>query len=119
MKALKFGLLPKLWDEKISKQDSVDFLFSYVSTYLKEEVAAEQLVVALAGTTVAMLTSGLLAGVTYGAAAGDIGGKLALVLGSAAVQLPAVWLLVAVTTVLFGAVPRFTATCGRPAGTKR
>lgn len=44
MKALKFGLLPKLWDEKISKQDSVDFLFSYVSTYLKEEVAAEQLV---------------------------------------------------------------------------
>ena len=70
---------------------------------------AGYLVVALAGTTVAMLTSGLLAGVTYGAAAGDIGGKLALVLGSAAVQLPAVWLLVAVTTVLFGAVPRFTA----------
>ncbi len=66
------------------------------------------LVIALAGTTAAMLTSGLLAGITYGAAAGDIGGKLPLVLGSAAVQLPAVWLLVAVTTVLFGAVPRFT-----------
>lgn len=65
------------------------------------------LVIALAGTTAAMLTSGLLAGFTYGAAAGDIGGKLPLVLGSAAVQLPAVWLLVAVTTVLFGAVPRF------------
>ena len=28
-------------------------------------------------------------------------------LGSAAVQLPAIWLLVAATTVLFGAVPRF------------
>ncbi|KIU18120.1 ABC transporter permease [Mycolicibacterium llatzerense] len=65
------------------------------------------LAIALAGTTVAMLTSGLLAGVIYGAAAGDIGGKLPQVLGSAAVQLPAVWLLVAVTTVLFGAVPRF------------
>lgn len=66
------------------------------------------LVIALAGTTVAMLTSGLLAGVTYGAAADDIGGKLPLVLGAAAVQLPAVWLLIAVTTVLFGAAPRFT-----------
>ncbi|MUL66836.1 ABC transporter permease [Mycobacterium sp. CBMA 234] len=67
------------------------------------------LTIALAGTSVAMLTSGLLAGVIYGAAAGDIGGKLPMVLGAAAVQLPAVWLLVAVTTVLFGALPRFTA----------
>jgi ABC-2 type transport system permease protein len=65
--------------------------------------------IALAGTTVAMLTSGLLAGLTYGAAAGNVSGKLPLVLGSAAVQLPAIWLLVAVTTLLFGAVPRFTA----------
>ncbi|MUL45950.1 ABC transporter permease [Mycobacterium sp. CBMA293] len=67
------------------------------------------LTIALAGTSVAMLTAGLLAGVIYGAAAGDIGGKLPMVLGAAAVQLPAVWLLVAVTTVLFGALPRFTA----------
>ncbi|MDX1879875.1 ABC transporter permease [Mycolicibacterium sp. 141076] len=66
------------------------------------------LTIALAGTTVAMLTSGLLAGVTYGAAADDITGKLPLVLGSAAVQLPAIWLLIAVTTVLFGVMPRFT-----------
>ncbi|WP_285032844.1 ABC transporter permease [Mycolicibacterium sp. lyk4-40-TYG-92] len=65
--------------------------------------------IALAGTTAAMLTSGLLAGLTYGAAAGNVSGKLPLVLGSAAVQLPAIWLLVAVTTLLFGAVPRFTA----------
>ena len=52
MKALKFGLLPKLWDEKISKQDSVDFLFSYVSTYLKEEVAAEKHVLNALGLAV-------------------------------------------------------------------
>jgi ABC-2 type transport system permease protein len=64
--------------------------------------------IAIGGTTVAMLTSGLLAGLVYGAAAGDIAGKLPLVLGSAAVQLPAVWLLAAVTTVLFGVAPRFT-----------
>ncbi|MDH6244573.1 ABC transporter permease [Mycobacterium sp. OTB74] len=69
---------------------------------------ASQLIVALAGTTVAMLTAGLLTGLTYGTAAGDVGGKLPAVLGAAASQLPAVWLLIAVTVVLFGALPRFT-----------
>jgi ABC-2 type transport system permease protein len=69
---------------------------------------ASHLVVALGGTSVAMLTSGLLAGLVYGAAAGDLGGKLPAVLGSAAVQLPAVWLLVGVTILLFGVLPRFT-----------
>ncbi len=44
-KSLEIGLLPKLWDEtNLSKNDQTDFLFSYVNTYLKEEIAAEQLV---------------------------------------------------------------------------
>ncbi len=44
-KALAFGLLPKLWSEdKLSGSDATDFLYAYVQTYLKEEVAAEQLV---------------------------------------------------------------------------
>jgi ABC-2 type transport system permease protein len=55
-----------------------------------------------------MLLAGVAAGLIYGAAAGDIGGKLAIVVGTAAVQLPAVWLLAAVTVALFGLVPRFT-----------
>jgi ABC-2 type transport system permease protein len=69
---------------------------------------ATHLVIAIMGSTVALLIAGLTAGVTYGAAAGDVGGKLATVLGTAAVQLPAVWLMVAVTVALFGALPRFT-----------
>ncbi len=44
-KALKFGLLPKIWNEtQLTNSDLVDFLYSYVQTYLKEEVAVEQLV---------------------------------------------------------------------------
>ncbi len=44
-KSLEIGLLPKLWDEtELSKADQVDYLYSYVHTYLKEEIAAEQLV---------------------------------------------------------------------------
>jgi ABC-2 type transport system permease protein len=69
---------------------------------------ASHLVTALVGTAVAMLASGVTAGLIYGAAAGDVGGKLAVVVGSAAVQLPAVWLLAAVTVGLFGLAPRFT-----------
>jgi uncharacterized protein len=44
-RALQFGLLPRLWtDSNLAASDRVDALFAYVQTYLKEEVAAEQLV---------------------------------------------------------------------------
>ncbi|OBB68085.1 ABC transporter permease [Mycobacterium sp. 852014-50255_SCH5639931] len=69
---------------------------------------ASHLLAALVGSSVAMLVSGLAGGLVYGAAAGDLGGKVAVVVASAAVQLPAVWLLSAVTVALFGLAPRFT-----------
>jgi ABC-2 type transport system permease protein len=69
---------------------------------------ASHLVAALAGSAVAMLVSGVAGGLVYGIAAGDVGGKLAVVVGTAAVQLPAVWLLAAVTVAVFGLAPRFT-----------
>jgi ABC-2 type transport system permease protein len=66
------------------------------------------LLVTVGGSAAAMLLAGLAAGLTYGAAAGDIGGTLPTVIGTAAVQLPAAWLLAAVSVALFGLVPRFT-----------
>ena len=69
---------------------------------------ASHLVAALAGSAVAILAAGVAGGLVYGVAAGDVGGKLATVVASAAVQLPAVWLLAAVTLALFGLAPRFT-----------
>ncbi|BBZ40939.1 ABC transporter permease [Mycobacterium conspicuum] len=69
---------------------------------------ASHLVAALAGSTAAMLAAGATAGLVYGVAADDVAGKLAVVVGTAAVQLPAVWLLSAVTLALFGLTPRFT-----------
>lgn len=68
------------------------------------------LLFAIVGSAVALMIAGLVAGLTYGATAGDVPGKLPTVLGTAAVQLPAVWLLVAVTVALFGVLPRFTPT---------
>ncbi|MGH3531687.1 MAG: ABC transporter permease [Mycobacterium sp.] len=69
---------------------------------------ASHLMIALAGSCAALLVAGFIAGLTYGVAAGDVGGKLSAVVATAAAQLPAVWLLVAVTVALFGLVPRFT-----------
>ena len=45
LRALKYGGLPAYWDKpRMSDRDCTRSLYSYVSTYLKEEVAAEQLV---------------------------------------------------------------------------
>lgn len=69
---------------------------------------ASHLTMALSGSAAALLIAGFAAGLTYGVAADDIGGKLPTVVATAAAQLPAVWLLAAVTVALFGLVPRFT-----------
>jgi ABC-2 type transport system permease protein len=69
---------------------------------------ASHLVIALMGSAIAILVAGVAAGLTYGIAANDVGGKLWLVVATAAVQLPAVWLPAAVTVALFGLAPRFS-----------
>ncbi|MGA7131884.1 MAG: ABC transporter permease [Mycobacterium sp.] len=69
---------------------------------------AGHLVIALMGSAVAILVAALAAGLTYGIAAHDVEGKLWMVLGTAAVQLPAVWLPAAVAVALFGIAPRFS-----------
>ena len=68
---------------------------------------ASHLVIATAAPALAITSAGVVAGSTYGAAAGDIGATLPAVVGSALVQLPAVWLPMAITVALFGLAPRF------------
>lgn len=74
----------------------------------RTRLLAGHLLMALGGSTFAMVLSGFAGGLAYGTAAGDVAGKLPTVVGAAAVQLPAVWLLSAVTVLLFGLTPRFT-----------
>jgi ABC-2 type transport system permease protein len=66
------------------------------------------LAIALMGSAVAILMAAVAAGLTYGIAAHDVDGKLCMVLGTAAVQLPAVWLPAAVAVALFGIAPRLS-----------
>ena len=70
--------------------------------------ALSHLTFAIAGSAAAILAAGLVTGLSYGMAVDDVRGKVRSVLAVAAMQLPAIWLLAAVTLALFGLLPRFT-----------
>jgi len=63
---------------------------------------ASHLVFSLFGPAVALFAEGLVAGVTFGQ------GEAGSVLAGTLLQLPAVWVLAAVTVLLFGLVPRWS-----------
>ncbi len=64
------------------------------------------LLIALTGSATLMLIVGVTAGLSRGAAVGDVGGTLATMLGASLVRLPAVWLLTGLAVALFGLLPR-------------
>ncbi|MDD4865935.1 MAG: ABC transporter permease [Mycobacterium sp.] len=69
---------------------------------------AGHLVLALAGSAAAIGVAGVVAGLAYGVSAHDVCGRLPMVVGTALVQLPAVWLPAAVAVALFGLAPRYS-----------
>jgi ABC-2 type transport system permease protein len=66
---------------------------------------AGQLSVALAGSALALVTFGLGEGVAYGMAVSDAG-QVPRLIGVALAYLPAVWLIIAVTVLVLGWLPR-------------
>ncbi len=74
--------------------------------------AASHLVFALLGPTVVMATTGLFAGLVYGASTGDVGSQIGRVTVGALVQLPAIWVLAALAVAMFGLLPRMAAAVG-------
>ncbi|MFG1996722.1 ABC transporter permease [Actinoplanes sp. NPDC048988] len=72
--------------------------------------AGSHLLFCLAGPAVALFAEGLVAGLTY------TDGDLGAIVASALIELPAVWVLAAVTVLLFGLLPRLSAAAwGAPA----
>lgn len=66
--------------------------------------ATSHIVVALAGSTLLLLTLGVFGGFAHGAASGDMA-AFGRVLGAAVVHLPAVWVLTGITVLVFGVAP--------------
>jgi ABC-2 type transport system permease protein len=67
------------------------------------------LLFSLLGPAVVLLAAGLAMGITHGLNVRDVGGELPELLAGMMVQLPAVWILSAVTVLVFGLLPRITA----------
>lgn len=72
------------------------------------EWASGHLAVAVLGPLLGLTVAGLTAGLVYGLNIDDMG-QVPRLLGSALVQLPAVWLLAAIAVAMFGLLPRFAA----------
>jgi ABC-2 type transport system permease protein len=67
---------------------------------------ASHVVIALGGSALLLAVAGLTAGVTNGAQAGGLGPAVRRLLPAALVQVPAVWVLVAIVVLLVGLAPR-------------
>jgi ABC-2 type transport system permease protein len=67
------------------------------------------LLFSLLGPAVTLAAAGVAMGLTHGLNVRDVGGELPRILGGAMVQLPAVWVLSAITVLLFGVLPRLAA----------
>lgn len=100
--AFAISLTLRLYQEE-SGQRAETTLAGSVS---RSDWLASHVALAVVGSTVGMLVSGVAGGLLYGAASGDFG-KLGTVAATAVVQLPAAWLGSAVTLALFGLAPRF------------
>jgi ABC-2 type transport system permease protein len=71
--------------------------------------AGGHLLFALLGPAVVLAVAGLAEGLTYGLIIGNVGHEIGRGLSSTTSQLPAVWVLAAVATVLVGLLPRLAA----------
>lgn len=71
---------------------------------------ASHVLMALLGTAVLMLVGGLGSGISSGASLGNMGRQVPRMLGAAAVQLPAIWLVTALVVILFGLAPKLITT---------
>jgi ABC-2 type transport system permease protein len=78
----------------------------------RQRWAASHLTFAILGPAVLLGSAGVAAGLAYGLSTGHVGGDLPRVLAAAMVQLPAVWVLVGISAVLFGLLPRLAASVG-------
>lgn len=66
------------------------------------------LVFALLGPAVVLACAGVAMGLAHGLNSGNVGRELPRILAGSMVQLPAVWVLAAITVALFGLVPRWS-----------
>ncbi|NKQ54945.1 ABC transporter permease [Amycolatopsis sp. K13G38] len=71
------------------------------------ELLGSHLVFSLAGSALLLVVGGTAAGLLHGLRVSDVSGQLPAVLGAALAQLPAVWVVVGLSVLIVGLVPRY------------
>ncbi len=71
--------------------------------------AGGHLVFPFVGTALLLLTGGVFMGLANGLRTGDVGGSIGDTLAGMLVQLPAAWVVIALTVAIFGLLPAYTA----------
>jgi ABC-2 type transport system permease protein len=100
--AIRTGLRPKV-EEETSRGDLV-----LATATTRSRWAGSHWLYAIVGPVLMLVVGGAVAGATYGAITGDLGGELSTILEAAVIQVPAVWVMVGLTILLFGVAPRLT-----------
>jgi len=72
------------------------------------QLAGSHLVFSFAGSALLLAAAGAAAGLLHGLRIGDVSGQVPAVLGAAVAQLPAVWVVVALSVLIFGLVPKYS-----------
>ncbi|MEV5833141.1 ABC transporter permease [Nocardia sp. NPDC052112] len=102
--AYSISAVLRLHDEESSQRAEA----TLAGSVSRERYAFSHIGIALLGPVVLLFLAGAAVGVIYGMSDGDLAGKLGDCLGAAAVQLPAVWVLTAITVAIYGFAPRYT-----------
>lgn len=74
----------------------------------RTEWALGHVAVAVLASAAVMLVGGVVAGLVHGADTGDMGGTVGRLAGASLSTLPAVWVVLGVAMLLYGALPRYT-----------
>ena len=100
--AIRSALRPKV-EEESGRGDMV-----LATAATRFNWAGSHWMFAVMGPVLMLAAAGAVAGAAYGAITGDLAGELSTVLEAAIIQIPAVWVVVGITILLFGTAPRLT-----------
>lgn len=100
--AIRSALRPK-HEEESGRGDMV-----LATAVTRLDWAGSHWLFAVLGPVLMLAIAGTVSGATYGAITGDLAGELSTVLEAAIIQIPAIWVVVGITILLYGMAPRLT-----------
>ncbi|MFD9891012.1 ABC transporter permease [Amycolatopsis sp. NPDC059027] len=108
-----FGMIVSLYGVQAALRMRSEEILNRVEPLLATKVsrlrwAASHLIFAFLGTASLLLVAGLMLGLSNGFRSGDVGGSVSDMMLAVLVQIPATWVIAALTVSIFGLLPKFS-----------